>query len=59
MKIDSDKVKAIQEWLMLTLARGILLFLGFAGFYRKFVKNYSKLIVPFTEMTGKDIAFTW
>ena len=41
------------------LAKEILSFLGFAGFYWKFVKSYSKITAPLTEMTRKDIVFTW
>ena len=59
MKIGPDKVKAIREWPTLTLVKKILLFLGFAGFYQKFMKTYSEIIAPLTEMTRKDIVFTW
>ena len=59
MEIDPDKVKAIREWPTPTLVKGILLFLGFARFYQKFVKGYSKITAPLTEMTKKDIVFTW
>ena len=44
---------------MTTLAQKILSFLGFAGFYRKFVKDYSEITAFLTEMTRKDIVFTW
>ena len=40
-------------------AKRILSFLGFAGFYRKFVKGYSEITAPLTKMTRKDIVFTW
>ena len=39
------------------LAKEILLFLGFAGFYWKFVKSYLEITVPLTKMTRKDIIF--
>ena len=40
-------------------AKKILLFLGFARFYQKFVKDYSKITTSLMEITGKDIIFTW
>ena len=57
--MDPNKVKAIWKWPISMLAKGILLFLGFAGFYQKFVKSYSEITAPLTEMTRKDIVFTW
>ena len=35
------------------------MFLGFAEFYQKFVKGYFEITALFTEMTRKDIVFTW
>ena len=58
MEMDPDKVKTIQEWPTLTSAKEILLFLGFARFYRKFVKDYLEITASLTEMTRKDIVFT-
>ena len=58
VEIDPDKVTAICEWPTPTLAKRILLFLGFAEFYWKFVKGYSKITALFTEMIRKNIVFT-
>ena len=34
-------------------------FLGFANFYRRFVKNYSKIVQPLTLLTRKGVPFVW
>ena len=34
-------------------------FLGFAKFYRRFIKNYSGIVAPLTKVSGKDIPFVW
>ena len=34
-------------------------FLGFANFYRQFIKDYSKIAAPLTELTKKDKVFEW
>ena len=34
-------------------------FLGFANFYRRFIKDYSKIAHPLTALTRKDLAFEW
>jgi hypothetical protein len=35
------------------------LFLGFANFYRRFIKGYSSIVAPLTHLTRKDIPFAW
>jgi len=34
-------------------------FLGLAGYYRRFVEGFSKLVNPMTQLTCKDQPFTW
>ena len=34
-------------------------FLGFENFYRKFIQDYSKLILPLTQLTKKGRSFVW
>jgi len=34
-------------------------FLGFANFYRKFIRNYSRISTPLTEITKKEVGFKW
>ena len=34
-------------------------FLGFANFYRRFIKNYSRIVAPLTKHSGKDNPFVW
>ena len=39
--------------------RGVKCFLGFAIFYRKFIKDYSKVVLSLTQLTHKDQPFIW
>ena len=53
-----DKIRAILEWhrpKSLTELRG---FIGICTYYRKFVKRFSQLTSPHTDLTKKD-AFQW
>lgn len=48
---DPEKVKAITSWKMPTDLKTLRSFLGFCGFYRRFIKNYSAIVRPLTELT--------
>ncbi len=50
--MDPVKVAGIAEWPTLTKKQELQLFLGFTNFYRKFIKNYSKVIKALTALTG-------
>ena len=57
--MDPKKIQVIVEWLTLENAKDVLLFLGFANFYRKFILKYSEIASPFTNLTQKDVQFLW
>ena len=43
----------------LTKVEDIRSFLGLCGFYRRFIKDFSKIAAPLTELLHKDTPFTW
>ena len=57
--MDPDKVKAIKEWEAPTIVKGVRSFLGFANFYRRFIQQYSQIVLPLTALTKKDQPFIW
>jgi len=57
LSMDQAKVKTIQDWPEPRKVRDIQSFLGFANFYRRFVFNYSDIVVPLTRLTRKGIPF--
>ena len=59
MRMEDSKVKAILDWPALTDAKDVRSFLGLAGYYRRFVKNFSALSAPLSELLHKDVAFAW
>ena len=53
--MEPSRVAAIRDWPVPRSVREIQVFLGFAGFYRRFVRGYSKITAPLTELLkGKD-----
>ena len=49
-----NKVDIIHNWPEPRKVKDIQSFLGFANFYRRFIYNYSDIVVPLTRLTRKD-----
>ena len=47
-------VKAVQDWAIPTTKSEARIFLGKVGYYRRFIKDYSKIAGPWTSVTGKE-----
>ncbi|KAK3520141.1 hypothetical protein QTP70_015606 [Hemibagrus guttatus] len=50
VEMDAVKVQAVTEWASPTTLRELQRFLGFANFYRHFIRNYSSVAGPFTSL---------
>ena len=59
IKVDLKKIEAVAQWPRLTNVTKIKSFLGLAGYYRKFIKDFSKIIAPLTRLTRKQEKFVW
>ena len=57
--MDPSKIKAIENWSALKTPIEIHQFLGLAGYYRRFIKNFSSIAKPLTTLTQKGVAFDW
>ncbi|XP_073119703.1 uncharacterized protein [Henckelia pumila] len=54
VEVDPSKVQAVKEWSIPRNASEIRSFLGLAGYYRKFIKGFSSIVVPLTALTKKN-----
>ena len=56
--VDHEKVEAVSNWQQPTNVSEIKSFLGLAGYYRRFIEEFSKIARPMTELLKKDKKFT-
>src|SRR4051812_18224163 len=57
IEVDRAKVEVIEKLPPPTSIRGIRSFLGHAGFYRRFIKDFSKVSKPLCNLLAKDTVF--
>jgi hypothetical protein len=57
--MSEKKVKAILEWKEPSNKVGVQSFLGFANFYRRFIKDYSKIATPLHALSKAGGVFNW
>jgi hypothetical protein len=57
--VDPDKVKDVLNWMPPTTISEIRSFLGLAGYYRRFIKDFSKIAKPMMKLLEKNKASEW
>ena len=55
--VDLKKVEAVMSWERPKLVFEIRSFLGFVGYYKRFIKDFSQLSTPMTRLTRKELKF--
>ncbi|XP_073133557.1 uncharacterized protein [Henckelia pumila] len=59
IEVDPAKIEAIKNWVTPKNAREIRSFLGLAGYYSRFIQDFSKIALPLTLLTRKSVKFEW
>jgi hypothetical protein len=57
IEVDKAKIEVIEQLPPLVNVKGICSFLGHAGFYRWFIKDFSQIARPLTNLLAKDAPF--
>ena len=59
VSVDLEKVEAIMSWERPKSVFELHIFLGLAGYYRRFIEDFSRLTAPMTRLTRKEVKFEW
>ena len=59
VSVDPEKVEAVMSWERPKSVFKIRSFLGLAGYYRRFIEDFSRLAAPMTRLTRKEVKFDW
>lgn len=59
IKTDPAKGRIVQNWPVPTSDADVRSFLGCAGYYRRFIKDYSEIAQPLTALLKKHVQFIW
>ncbi|WVZ70956.1 hypothetical protein U9M48_019585 [Paspalum notatum var. saurae] len=57
--VDPSKVECVLNWKQPETVTEIWSFLGLAGYYRRFIKDFSKTAKPMTSLTKKNARYSW
>ena len=56
---DPKKIESMKQWPVPTNLKEMQSFLGLCNYYQRFIKGYSKIAAPLTDLTHKDTPFIW
>jgi hypothetical protein len=59
ISVDPTKVQEVMDWKPSTSVHQIRSFLGLAGYYRRFIPDFSKIAKSMTELLKKEVKFCW
>jgi hypothetical protein len=57
--IDPSKIEAVSKWQSPKSVTEIRKFLSLAGYYRRFIENFSKIAKPMTELLKSNTSYVW
>jgi len=59
ISIDSSKIQTVKDWPIPKTVTEIKSFIGLAGYYRRFVQDFSKITTPLMKLIRKGKKYIW
>ena len=59
VSVNREKVEVVMSWERSKSVFEIRCFLGLAGYYRRFIEDFSRITAPMTRLTRKEVKFEW
>ena len=59
VSVEPEKVEAVMSWERPKSVFEIRSFLGLAGYYRRFIEDFSRLAAPMTRLTRNEVKYEW
>ncbi len=59
IKMNSEKIEIILQWTTSQSLKQIQNFLKFCNFYRRFIRNFAKIVKSLIKLTRKNVSFVW
>ena len=56
---DPKKIEDVKCWPVPDCLKSVRQFLGFVGYYRRFIPSFADIAEPLVALTGKDVPFVW
>jgi hypothetical protein len=57
--VDPSKIEVVSKWQSQKFVMEIRSFLGLAGYYRRFIQNFSKIAKPMTKLLKSNTPYVW
>ena len=59
VQMQPSKIQAVKDWPVPKSTKEVRAFLGLCGYYRRFVKDFSKIARPLSQLTSVNVKFSW
>ena len=59
LECDPKKIEDVKGWPVPDCLKSVRQFLGFVGYYRRFIPSFADIAEPLVALTGKDVPFVW
>ena len=59
LECDPTKIEDVKSWPVPDCLKSVRQFLGFVGYYRRFIPRFADVATPLVSLTGKDVPFVW